>query len=226
MFTKINTLFQYFVGFLSISVTIVLMYLIPSKHRTFRHRWARFQTRMLGAEIIVSGSPDPDAKLFIINHRSMLDIIALEAIMPGDPCWVAKQEISDIPWFGRINDVPKMIAIDREDKKGLVKLLKESKERIDEGRVVMIFPEGTRSKGDTLLKFKAGAKMVAEKHGLKVQQVVVYGTDRVLDTQTHSINRGKVYISFLESFTPERGSDWLEASREKMQAEYTRLSAL
>jgi 1-acyl-sn-glycerol-3-phosphate acyltransferase len=146
--------------------------------------------------------------------------------MPGDPCWVAKQEISDIPWFGRINDVPKMISIDREDKTGLVKLLKESKERIDEGRVVMIFPEGTRSKGDKLLKFKAGAKMVAEKHGLKVQQVVVYGTDHVLDTQTHTINKGKVYISFLESFTPERGSDWLEKSRDTMQEEYTRLASL
>ena len=226
MFTKINTLFHYFVGFFSISVTIVLMYLIPSKHRTFRHKWARFQVHMLGADIVPSGSVDPEAKLFIVNHRSMLDIIALEAIMPGDPCWVAKQEISDIPWFGRINDVPKMISIDREDKTGLVKLLKESKERIDEGRVIMIFPEGTRSKGDQLLKFKAGAKMVAEKHSLKVQPVVVYGTEKVLDTQTHTINPGKVYITFLESFTPERGSDWLDNSRETMQIEYTRLSSL
>ncbi len=226
MFSKINTLLQYFVGFFSISVTIVLMYLIPSKHRTFRHRWARFQTRMLGAKMHMTGTVDPDAKLFIVNHRSMLDIIALEAIMPGDPCWVAKQEISDIPWFGRINDVPKMISIDREDRSGLVKLLKESKERIEEGRVIMIFPEGTRSKGNKLLKFKAGAKMVAEKHGLKVQPVVVYGTDQVLDTQTHRINPGDVHITFQDSFTPERGSDWLEASRERMQEEYTRLASL
>jgi hypothetical protein len=79
MFTKINTLYHYFVGFFSISVTIVLMYLIPSKHRTFRHRWAKFQTSMLGADMIVSGEADPEAKLFIVNHRSMLDIIALEA---------------------------------------------------------------------------------------------------------------------------------------------------
>jgi len=226
MFTKINTLYHYFIGFFSISVTIVLMYLFPSKHRTFRHKWAKFQTNMLGAKITVSGTVDTSAKLFLINHRSMLDIIALEAVMPGDPCWVAKQEISDIPWFGRINDVPKMISIDREDKTGLVKLLKESKERIEEGRVVMIFPEGTRAKGDKLLKFKAGAKMVAEKHGLKVQPVVVHGTDKVLDTQAHSINPGNVRISFLESFTPERGSDWLDTTRETMQEEYTRLASL
>lgn len=226
MFTKINMLYHYFIGFFSISVTIILMYLFPSKHRTFRHKWAKFQTNMLGADMHVYGTIDTTAKLFLINHRSMLDIIALEAVMPGDPCWVAKQEISDIPWFGRINDVPKMISIDREDKTGLVKLLKESKERIDEGRVVMIFPEGTRAKGDKLLKFKAGAKMVAEKHGLKVQPVVVHGTDKVLDTQAHSINPGDVRISFLESFTPERGSDWLETTRETMQTEYTRLASL
>jgi 1-acyl-sn-glycerol-3-phosphate acyltransferase len=219
-------LYHYFVGFFSISVTIILMYLFPSKHRTIRKRWAQFQTRMLGAKLHLAGNIDPSAQLFIVNHRSMLDIIALEAIMPADPCWVAKQEISDIPWFGRINDVPKMISIDREDKTGLVKLLKESRERIAEGRVIMIFPEGTRSKGDTLLPFKGGAKMVAEKHGLVIQPVVVCGTDHVLDTQAHKINPGVVRITFLESFTPKRGSDWLETTREAMQKEYSRLDSL
>lgn len=226
MFTKINTLFQYFFGFLSISVTIVLMYLFPKQNRAIRKGWAKYQTAALGAKLRVEGTPDPETRLYIINHRSMLDIIALEGIMPNDTCWVAKQEITDIPWFGRINDVPKMISIDREDKKGLVKMMKEVKERLEEGRVIMIFPEGTRSKGDELLPFKAGAKMVAEKYALKVQPVVVYGTDRVVDTQAHSIRPGIVRISFLDSYLPEKGSEWLEASRDLMQKEYTRLLSL
>jgi 1-acyl-sn-glycerol-3-phosphate acyltransferase len=217
---KLKTLYHYFVGFFSISVVIIFFYIFPKKHRIIRKKWAQFQIKMLGAKLEISGTIDSEAKLFIINHRSMLDIIALEAIMPNDPCWVAKQEITDIAWFGRINDIPKMISINREDKKGLLKLLKETKQRIDEGRVIMIFPEGTRSKTDKFLPFKAGAKMVAEKHHLKVQPVVVCGTDKVLDTQTHTINCGVVKISFLNSFTPQRKTNWLEKTREKMQNEY------
>ena len=220
---KPKTLFHYFVGFFSISIVIILFYIFPKKHRIIRKKWAQFQTKMLGAKLEIFGTIDNEAKLFIINHRSMLDIIALEAIMPNDPCWVAKQEITNIPWFGRINDIPKMISIDREDKKGLLKLLKETKQRIDEGRVIMIFPEGTRSKTDKFLPFKAGAKMVAEKYNLKVQPVVVYATDKVLDTQNHTINSGTVKISFLDSFIPQRKTQWFEKTREDMQEAYWQL---
>jgi len=220
---KINTLFHYFIGFFSISIVIILFYIFPKKNRQIRKNWAKFQTKVLGAKIEIFGKIDEEAKIFIINHRSMLDIIALEAIMPNDTCWVAKQEITNIPWFGRINDVPKMISIDREDKRGLIKLLKEAKERIEDGRVIMIFPEGTRSKTNKLLPFKAGAKMLAEKYNLKVQPIVVHGTEKVLDTQTHTINPGIVKISFLQSFTPQRKTSWFEETRQKMQQEFEKL---
>ncbi|MDQ1339316.1 MAG: 1-acyl-sn-glycerol-3-phosphate acyltransferase [Campylobacterota bacterium] len=224
--SKIKAFIHYFFGFFSISITIILMYIFPNKSRAVRKGWAKYQTAMLGAKLKINGEIDKDAKLYIINHRSMLDIIAIESFMPNDPCWVAKQEITDIPWFGRINHAGKMISIDREDKKGLITLLKEVKEKLDSGRVIMIFPEGTRSKNDKLLEFKAGAKLVAEKYNLKVQPIVVHGTDKVLDTQSHSINSGTVYITFLESFVAQKENDWFEASRVKMQEEYTRLSSL
>jgi len=53
-----------------------------------------------------------------------------------------------------------MIIIDREDKKSLVKLIKDAKDRLSKGRVIAIFPEGTRGNGKKLLKFKAGAQSI------------------------------------------------------------------
>ncbi len=224
MLSKINLYWQYFLGFTSISIVIILMYIFPKKNRAIRKAWGKYQVAAMGGKLQVEGAPDSDTQLFILNHRSMLDIIALEGIMPSDTCWVAKQEITDIPWFGRINDVPKMISIDRQDKQGLIKLLKETKERLDDGRVIMIFPEGTRSKGNKLLPFKSGTQMIVEKYGLKVQPIVLYGTDHVLDTQVGKVNGGNVYIRFMESFTPERKTPWLEEAREKMQAVYDELA--
>jgi 1-acyl-sn-glycerol-3-phosphate acyltransferase len=221
MLSRIRTILHYIIGFGSISFVIILMYIFPKKQRTIRKKWAIFQTKALGANLIVSGEIDEDAKLFLINHKSMLDIIAIESLMPNDPCWVAKKEITDLPWFGRVNDVPRMISIDREDKRGLITLLKEVKDRLDNKRVVMIFPEGTRSKGDKLLKFKAGAKIIAEKYNLKIQPVVVKGTNLVLDTKEHRINKGDVCISFLKSFTPDKNNkDWFNTLRDDMQKEY------
>jgi len=197
------------------------MYLFPKYHRQIRKLWAKYQVAMLGSKIEIKGVVDKDAKLFLINHRSMYDIIVIESIVDNDPCWVAKKEISDIPWFGRINDVPKMISIDREDKNGLIKLLKDAKQRLQEGRVIMIFPEGTRSKTDKLLKFKMGAKILSQKYNLKIQPIVIKNSEKALDTQEHKVNKTTVKISFLKSFTPDKNNkEWLNNLRDEMQKEY------
>jgi 1-acyl-sn-glycerol-3-phosphate acyltransferase len=96
--------------------------------------------------------------------------------MKRDIAWVAKKEIADIPWFGRILDAPKMIIVERENKKSLIKLLKDAKDRLEHGRQLAIFPEGTRSDGTKIRKFKAGAKMIAEKYELEVQPAIIIGS--------------------------------------------------
>ena len=47
-----------------------------------------------------------------------------------------------------------MISIDRENKAGIINLLKEAKDRLDKGRPIAMFPEGTRSDGKSMLSFK------------------------------------------------------------------------
>lgn len=98
-----------------------------------------------------------------MNHQSLVDIVALETIYPKNLCWIAKKEIEDIPLFGHIIPAPRMISIDRSDKRSIIKMIKEGKERISEGRVLAMFPEGTRGYGDKLLK----VSKVAQKFWLK-----------------------------------------------------------
>ncbi len=54
----------------------------------------------------------------------------------------------------------------------LLRLLKEVKDRLSLGRPIAMFPEGTRSSGKELLKFKSGASLVANKYNLKVQPLL------------------------------------------------------
>ncbi|EFQ6716749.1 1-acyl-sn-glycerol-3-phosphate acyltransferase, partial [Campylobacter lari] len=164
----------------------------------------------------VIGNLNPQANLLLINHQSLLDIIALEDISQKNISWIAKKELGEIPVFKTMIKKPKIICIDRSPK-GLVKLLKEAKERLKEGRILAIFPEGTRSKTQKLLKFKVGAKILSEKLNLKVQPVVVVDSAKILDTQNFSANSGVLKVVFLD-LVDTSIDDWLEQTREKMQA--------
>jgi len=174
------------------------------------------QMKFIGVEIIVKGELNPDAQMLLMNHQSILDIMVMESLHPKDLAWVAKQEIAKIPWFGHILKAPNMIIVERESKTSLVKLLKDAKDRISQKRPIAIFPEGTRTDGKRLRKFKVGAKMIANKNTLLVQPVVIVGTKEVFDSQQISLKSGKVKVIFLPAIQAQRKTTWYEQTEESM----------
>lgn len=179
------------------------------------------QKTLMGFNIIQKGEPDKEAQLIVINHQSLLDIVTLEALHPGNLCWITKKEIRKIPLFGHIVVAPKMIAIEREDKRSLLKLISDTKDRVENGRVIAIFPEGTRGDGKTLLKFKGGAKILAQKLNLKVQPVIISGTKNVLDSQKMVANSGTITVNYLPLVDPLEDSNWWQNTQKTMQEVFT-----
>ncbi len=218
MFSKLKGIYVFIEFSLTVFGIIILMYLFPSKNRFFRRKWAKLQRRLIGYKIDMEGNIDEEARLLIINHQSILDIVVLEDLHPANLAWVAKKEIADLPFYGHILKAPKMIVVDREDKKSLIKLLRDVKERVENNRVIAMFPEGTRSRGDKLLKFKNGPKFLAQKLNLKVQPVVVVNTRAVLDSKTLEVDTSKpIKVIFLDSFYPkDKKESWYEDMREEM----------
>ncbi len=217
MLSTIKAIFIMIQFVFTILVTIVIMYIFRNSTYKIRQIWAKMQTYLIGFKIIQKGKPNLEAKLILVNHQSLLDITSLEAIYPKDLCWVAKKEIRDIPLFGHILEAPKMIIIDRKNTRSLVKLVKEAKERISDGRVIAIFPEGTRGKGAKLSKFQKGPKFLAEKLNLKVQPVVVTNTRNIFDSQNFKAKSGTVTVTFLDLVDPKKDKEWYEKTREDMQ---------
>lgn len=213
---KIRALFSVLQFTITVSVVIILMYLLNKSNHKFRRIWAKMQMKLMGVEVIVKGELDPNAQMLLMNHQSILDIVVMESLHPKDLAWVAKQEIAKIPWFGRILKAPHMIIVERESKTSLVKLLRDAKDRIGKERPIAIFPEGTRTDGKKLRKFKAGAKMIADKNNLLVQPVVIIGTKEIFDSQNLSQQSGKVKVVFLASTQAKRKTDWYEQSEEIM----------
>jgi len=202
---------------ITVAITIVLMYLFRNHQHAIRKVWMKLEIKLLGIKFEQQGELDMSCDMVIMNHQSLLDIVVIEYLHERNLAWVAKKEIADLFFFGHIIKAPKMISIDREDKTGIVTLLKETKDRLSKGRPIAIFPEGTRSNGKRISKFKFGAKMVADRHKLRVQPIVLVNTRKILDSKTLVAAPGTVKVIYLDPIVASKKEDWLHETEEKMR---------
>jgi len=217
MIDKIRAIFTIVQMMISVSFIIILMYIFRKNNsKKIRQIWSKYQMKLIGITLDIEGELDNEADMLIMNHQSLLDIVILEYLHKKDLVWVAKKEIFNLFWFGHVVKAPKMIAVERESKTSLVKLLKDVKEQLNHNRVISIFPEGTRTDGKKLRKFKVGAKLIAEKNNLTVQPIVIIGSREILDSQKMKHKPGTVKIVFLPTVKAERKTHWYKDTEEKM----------
>ena len=195
----------------------ILFSLVNSQEKLHRIRktWAKIQSKVIPFDIELVGELK-EADMILMNHQSILDIIALEKIYPKNIAWIAKKELAKIPIFKICMTKPKLICIDRKNPRDIVRLLKEAKERLSEGRVLAIFPEGTRSRNEKILKFQNGAKILAEKLDLKIQPLLIVDSSKILDSKDFTINSGTLKIICLDLVDTSK-ENWLDETRKTMQ---------
>jgi len=219
IFAHISWLYTTIIIFISLALMIILFYLVPKPYSRKIAAWIIRLSTFYSVEI--EGKQDPNAQMFLMNHQSDLDIEIIETITNDDLAWVAKKELFEVPFFGLALKLPNDIAVERESKTSLIKLLKDAKQRLDEGRIITMFPEGTRSTKGKMLPFKSGAKIIADKYKLCVQPVVLMQTAKYFNTKKFYAKPGKIKVIFLESFIADKeDKDWLKNLRIKMQKVY------
>ena len=183
---------------------------------------ARFLLRLGGWQTHVEGTPDPQAQMFILNHQSAVDIALLEALTPDrDLAWIAKAELFRMPFLSRALTLSQEIPLERESKSALLALLKGCKDRVQQQRCLCIFPEGTRSESGTMLPFKPGAKLIADKLALRIQPVVLLRTSHFYSNKVKTARPGTITALFLPTVIADRtDKTWLVTLQAQMQAAY------
>ena len=207
---------------ITVAITVVLMYTFRNHTHKVIKAWMSFQMFVLGIKLEIEGKLDESCDMVMLNHQSLLDIIVVEYIHSRDLAWVAKKEIADLFFFGHIIKAPKMISIDRENKAGLIHLLKEAKDRLDKKRPIAMFPEGTRSDGTKMLSFRPGAKMIANKYNLKVQPIILFNTRNIVDSKRLKASPGIVKVVFLDPIQADKNTDWFEKIEENMNQTFNK----
>jgi len=219
IFVHISWFLATVIIFLCLALSIALYPILPRPYARKISSWIIRLGTFFSTKI--EGEEDPAAQMYLINHQSDLDIAIMETISKKDLSWVAKKELFDVPFFGLAMSIPEDIPIERQSKTSLLRLLKNSKDRLNKGRVITIFPEGTRSKNGRILPFKSGAKVVADKYQLKVQPVVLMQTAKYYNIKRFYYKPGCIKVIFMDSFIADKSDEnWLNELKVKMQKVY------
>ena len=124
-----------------------------------------------GVKVQVLGRENlPDAPVIVLSkHQSAWETIAFMGYSPRPPCFVFKKELLYIPFFGWGIALMRMIAIDRsQGRNAFEQVVKQSIERLAEGRWIIMFPEGTRIPVGQAGQYKTGGARLAIRAGVPV----------------------------------------------------------
>ena len=144
--------------FVIIAVVFVLRCGFRPSHSTVMKRaaWLQYATRrflrIFAATVRTSG-PVPTNGLLVCNHLSYVDILVLASLTPA--VFVAKREVKSWPVFGWFAKLAGTLFVDRERKTRVGLTTNEIQSALDQGALVVLFPEGTSSGGETVLPFKS-----------------------------------------------------------------------
>ncbi len=112
--------------------------------------------------------PKQNGYIVLSKHQSAWETIALRLFLPPQTT-LLKKSLLQIPIWGWALSTLKPIAIDRKNQRQALKMLmKQGVQRLNEGMLVVIFPEGTRVAPGEKKKFNAGGAMLAHKTGAPV----------------------------------------------------------
>ena len=155
--------------------SVVILFFTPSSFRLKVARvWSQVNNFLLkvfcGIDFIVEGKENLDVETAIIlsKHQSTWETLALHSFTPYVH-WVFKRELMYIPVFGWALALTDPIAINRGTGRVAIKqLITEGTEKLNDGKWMVLFPEGTRTSPGKSQKYKIGGALLAEKSGYPV----------------------------------------------------------
>lgn len=162
--------------------------------RTF---WSPMILFFSGAEVTVKGGENLDISksyIFLSNHQSFLDIPILFRSIPINLHFMGKSELKKMPFIGWFMKSVGMVFVNRKDRAESIKSLQEAGHMIRNGKSLMIFPEGTRSKDDKIGEFKRGSFFIAKEAEVPIVPVYVRNARLVWPVSSFKFKSGPVEI--------------------------------
>jgi len=191
--------------------------------------WGKILLKIVRIKVKVIGSDrfDPEKTyIFMGNHQSHFDIPVIMSNLDIQYRWLAKAELFKIPIFGKAMEKVGYVKIDRFNKEAAFSSIDSLQNILNNNISVVIFPEGTRSKSDTIMPFKKGGFVLAMNSRIPVVPVAIYGTMSILPKNHFFINSGRVVIEFMKPIDTKQFNnkeELMDVVRQQITETYNRL---
>lgn len=206
-----------FSGMLATSglASLILRRILPERHGVLPDHgtlWAllklqsQFLSRFCGVRVAVHGRERLAAGgpfVFVANHQSYFDIVALLAFLPGRVRFVVTQELAEHAFWGPLLRALGMVVVDDEvqSTEGIIQGLESI---VDTGASVVIFPEGHRGQRPRLLPFDDLPFLAIIELGIPVVPVAIRGMRAVMPAgRSSGIEPGDVEVLVEEPIPTE-----------------------
>ena len=172
--------------------------------------WAKAMLPLAGIDLVVSGVPVANGPaLLVANHLSWLDIVVMHA---SRYCrFVSKSDIRHWPLVSVLAGGAGTLYIERESRRDAHRVVHHMTERLRQGDVLAVFPEGTTGDGIKLKPFHANLLQAAISSNTCVQPVAL----RFVDADTGKTSFAPRYIDDDSIFV----SIWETLSVPRLRAE-------
>ncbi|MBR3811935.1 MAG: 1-acyl-sn-glycerol-3-phosphate acyltransferase [Agathobacter sp.] len=126
--------------------------------------------------------PQEDGFLMCGNHQGLFDIVAIVDSFERPLAAVLKKELKEIPFLKQIVQCTHSYPMDRDDVRQSMRVIQSVAKELQDGRNIIIFPEGTRSKnGNQIGEFHAGSFKCATQAKAPILPFAFIDSFRVLD---------------------------------------------
>jgi 1-acyl-sn-glycerol-3-phosphate acyltransferase len=136
-----------------------------------------------------------------MKHQSAWDTLILPVVL-GDPAVVIKRELLWVPFYGWYAARAGSIAIDRRGGAGaLRRMLADAREAAEQGRAIVIFPEGTRTAPGQTLTYQPGVAALYQALALPLVPAAV-NSGLYWGRRSFVKRPGRIVLSFLDPIPP------------------------
>jgi 1-acyl-sn-glycerol-3-phosphate acyltransferase len=169
----------------------------PLIYQKLARAWSKSIFRFSGLRIEIEAHPEarsvPQA-IFMANHTSAVDIIAIFMAVPQRLCFIAKDILFKVPLLGWSMSLAGFVSVERDNPHSGRHAVGKLEQRLREGWSVSIFPEGTRSRDGSLLPFKKAGFLVGLRTGIPIVPIGISGAREIMGKDGIRVRYGKVTV--------------------------------
>jgi len=164
--------------------------------------WAGWLLLLSGVKVLVRGREhlDPSSCYVLAgNHLSLIDTPVVLAHVPVRFLFLVNAKYVRMPFLGTHLRRCGHFSIDQDDVRASLKVMTQAARTARErGLSILLFPEGSRARGERMGEFKEGAVYIAIKAGVPLIPFAIDGTQRVLPVGSAHVRGGTVDLVFGE----------------------------